>query len=156
ARWASFRSSTGSAELSAVGTSASDACSRLTNRWPTAERWASGRTRRDSLCARAPGRTTIEASKPSQTTWFGDMVSLVVVTDPLKQWKAQWTAEKKFRMNANPWASHAFGAPPVPGMSIQSELVAFKGSVDPDSSIPRDDFELGILQTVLQSRMVAV
>jgi peptidoglycan hydrolase-like protein with peptidoglycan-binding domain len=108
---------------------------------------------RFAVRAGAPGRSTIQASKPSQTTWFGDMVSLVVVTG---QWKAQWTIEKKFRMNANPWASHAFGTPPVPGMIIQSQLVAFKGSVDPDSSIPRDDFELGILQTVLQSRMVAV
>jgi hypothetical protein len=107
--------------------------------------------------ARAPGQTHIEASKPSQTFPLGDVISLIVVAaDDVKQtWKPQWTVERKFRMNCNPFASHVFGDQ-VPGMGIQSQLVEFKGKVDPDSSVQIDDFELGILQTVLQARMVAV
>jgi hypothetical protein len=82
---------------------------------------------------------------------------LVVIADDLElTWKPKWRAEPKFEMNCNPYASRAFGPEPVFGMRIQSRLIEFKGSVDPDTSVRLQDFEFGILQNVLQSKMVAV
>jgi hypothetical protein len=104
------------------------------------------------VLARGVGDTNVEAWTPNQTMPLGDLMHLVVVAPDL--WKPNWTVELKFEMWCVLFASHAFG-PEVPGMEVRSRLIQFKGSVEPDASIPLDDFEFGILQNVLESKMVA-
>ena len=51
--------------------------------------------------------------------------------------------------------SNAFGSP-VDGIGVSGAKFSTIGSVDPASTVPLDDFELGILQAVVASRMVSV
>jgi hypothetical protein len=101
----------------------------------------------------AAGVTTITASK-----LLSGSASLEVVVESLsidRKWRPQWTAKKTSNMWVAPFASHAFSPKVVPGVKLKSPWFEFTGSVDPDATVARGDFELGILQAVLGDTMRA-
>lgn len=107
--------------------------------------------------AKHEGRTSIEARKPGQTFPVGDLLT-VVVQPPKEQsvWNPKWTVTMGQRLDCNPWAVQPFGdGRKVPGVLLKSPLIEFKGSVLPGPSINRAEFELGILQNVMTSNLVA-
>src|SRR5262245_49054542 len=87
----------------------------------------------------------------------GDLITLVVVAHSTKlTWKPQWTPRITKPMTCNPWSSRAFGPEAVAGVMLKGPLIEFTGIVDPDDTVPLDDFELGILQAGIRSKMTAI
>ena len=108
------------------------------------------------VLARGVGKTIIEARKPSSFL-IGGMIDLVVVADSTKlTWRPRWAPTIINPISCVPYESNAFGPPPVSGVSVYGAMFTVTGIVDPDATIPLDDFELGILQAVIDSRMTAV
>jgi hypothetical protein len=109
---------------------------------------------------RGAGETLILAKKPGG---LGGMLPSFAFTGLVVRahsdkltWRPTWNPTKEDRLRAEPWGSRAFGSDPVPGILVKSPLFKCSGSVDPDSTIKRSDFEVGILQTCLKSNFVAV
>lgn len=104
------------------------------------------------------GRTFIEARKAGQRPGPpGDLITLVVVAPSTKlMWRPQWTPTITNPITCVAYMSHAFGAPAVLGVGVFGPMFDATGIVDPDITVPLDDFELGILQAEFASDMTAV
>lgn len=107
------------------------------------------------VLARGVGRTFIEA-KPAGKSPFSSFITLVVVAPSTKlTWRPQWTPRiANPAVTCNFWASRAFGSE-VPGVKLKAPWIEFTGIVDPDATVLPGDFELGILQTMIYSKMTA-
>ena len=108
------------------------------------------------VLAKNVGRSIIEVSKPGASLFKSEMIGLLVVTDSiLTTWRPSWAPVVKDTASCTPFVSQAFGGSGVDGMAIFGQRFEVSAAVDPDASIKRDEFEIGILQTLLESSMTA-
>lgn len=102
------------------------------------------------------GTTTIEARGPGGFLSFGDMIRLTVVASSDRlSWNPALAVRVDGRMHAEVFASNEFGTQEL-GVRLQSPTFWFTGTVDPDGSVNRSEFEVGILQTVVTTSFVAL
>jgi peptidoglycan hydrolase-like protein with peptidoglycan-binding domain len=98
--------------------------------------------------ARNIGQTFIEAKNAGTTgRQLGDLVTLVVRAESTAlTWKPRIDPKFGGPITFAPYASNAFGPPPVNGIGLYGSLFEVTGTVDPDASIAVHDFELGFVQ----------
>jgi hypothetical protein len=111
-----------------------------------------------SVRARSIGTTWISVRKPGSSLPFpSDSLALDVVAQSERlTWNPKWSVQVTSMMSADAWMSeHVFHGEKVLAVRLKSGWVEFKGEVDPDSSIKREDYEVGILQNLMASEMTA-
>lgn len=108
------------------------------------------------VLARKVGSSFIEVKKPGASLVGSDLISLTVVNDSIRAtWNPTWSPKVTNPMSCIAFQSEAFGPPGVLGMGLFGPKFEVKAKVEPDASIDRSQFELGIIQTLIDSSMTA-